>query len=139
MSGNESCMDAVNVSVAFQKLAAACCMVFPVGEIQISARRLFQKLVSMALKLQGTFKLDPLNMTLGAIARLSTQQSSNLLPPAGTDEAFNIQVKPTALEIAHLTLQFPDIKVLTWGLQLGKQTCHKSPLVEQRFALKEFC
>lgn len=132
-------MDAVNVSVAFQKLAAACCLVSPVGEIQMSARRLFQKLVSMALKLQGTFKLDPLNMTLGAIARLSTQQSSNLLPPAGTDEAFNIQVKPTALTIAHLILQSPDKKVLNWGFQLGKQAGHKSPLVEQRFAHKESC
>ena len=92
MLGNEGCMDAVNVSVAFQKLAAACCAVPPVGEIQTSARRVFHKLVSMALNLQGTFKLDPLNMTLGALARLSAQPSSNLMPPAGTDEAFNIQV-----------------------------------------------
>ena len=92
MLGNESCMDAVNVSVAFQKLAAACCAVSPVGEIQISARRIFQKLVSMALNLQGSFKLDPLNMTLGALARLSAQPSSNLMPPPGTDEALDIQV-----------------------------------------------
>ena len=92
--GNESCMDAVNVSVAFQKLAAACCAISPVGEIQVCARRLFQKLVSMALNLQGSFKLDPLNITLGAIARLSAKPSSNLLPPAGTDDAFNVQVQP---------------------------------------------
>lgn len=92
MLGNEGCMDAVNVSVAFQKLAAACCAISPVGETQTSGRRMFQKLVSMALNLQGSFKLDPLNMTLGALARLSSHPSSNLMPPSGTDEAFNIQV-----------------------------------------------
>lgn len=92
IGGNESCMDTINISGALQKLATACCLVPPVGDILVSAQRLFQKLIGLALNLQGTFKIDAINVMLGALARLSNHSARTILPPAGTDEAFSIQV-----------------------------------------------
>ena len=93
INGNEGCMDTINVSGALQKLAAACCLVTPVGEALFTAQRLFQKLIGLALNLQGSFKIDAINITIGALARLSVNASNNLMPPAGSDEALNVQVR----------------------------------------------
>lgn len=106
LQGNEGCLDTINVSGALQKLAAACCAVPPLGEILLSARALFQQLIELALQLEATFKIDAINNTIGALAKLSNHGTAqNLLPVAGSDEAFNIQ--------ASLQLQF---KFWYWNL-----------------------
>lgn len=91
--GNESCIDAINVSLAIQKVAFACCSTPPVGEALVTAKRLLDNIVGMCLNLQGTFKMDGLTVAIGALAKLS-QANSKVLPSANSEEALDIQASP---------------------------------------------
>lgn len=85
-------MDPINISVALQKLAAASSAVSPVGESLQSLKRIFWKIIGLALDLQSQFKIDAINITLGALARFLALGKSSPLPAAETQEAYDIQV-----------------------------------------------
>lgn len=89
---NSHNLDSVNISTALEKIEHAYSIVPPRGRNHEIGEEVLSRLLKLALKSIETFKIDPVIMTVSAIAKLSSQGGRVPLPSLKSPEGKYIPV-----------------------------------------------